>query len=102
MLRLSDDQVRLMMDANSSVPDLTPSPSLAWAVHALAREVQERREASLVKVHDTAKLIYERVGELLWRVPFDDLGTEREAGHRHIGSAKVTEALYQLAREILQ
>jgi hypothetical protein len=52
------------------------------------------------QVHDAARLIYERVGGLLWRVPFDDIGTEREAAHRHVGSSKVTESLYQLARDL--
>lgn len=51
-------------------------------------------------VERAAHLIYDRVGAHLFRVPFEDLGTEREAVHRHIGSSNIREGLYHLVREL--
>lgn len=44
--------------------------------------------------------MYDTIRELCLPVPWQDLGTEREAAHRHIGSSAVRERLYQLVEEI--
>lgn len=54
----------------------------------------------LARKERAAWRIYDTMREALLPVPWQDIGTEREPSHRHIGSSALRERIYQLVDEV--